>query len=61
MADQGFEHRHPIVVLPRANQPQVNRIIRRYGFLDEIQGGISDCDVFLSSFETFSHFRSFRS
>ena len=32
MADQGFEHRHPILVLPWANQPQVARIMRRRVF-----------------------------
>ena len=30
MADQGFEHRLPIIVLPRANQPQLPAVMRRY-------------------------------
>ena len=29
MADQGFEHNNPIIVLPRANQRQLNPVIRR--------------------------------
>ena len=29
LADQGFEHRLPIIVLPRANQPQVPANMRR--------------------------------
>ena len=29
MADQGFEHRHPVIVLPRANQPQIPALMRR--------------------------------
>ena len=30
MADQGFEHHHPVIVLPRANQPQLTPLMRRY-------------------------------
>ena len=30
MADQGFEHNDPVIVLPRANQPQLSRLMRRY-------------------------------
>ena len=29
MADQGFEHQHPVIVLPWRNQPQIPRIMRR--------------------------------
>ena len=29
MADQGFENRHPVIVLPRANQPQIPAVMRR--------------------------------
>ena len=32
MADQGFDHCNPIIVLPRANQPQVSQIMRRSVF-----------------------------
>ena len=34
MADQGFEHRLPVMVLPRANQPQIAEIMRRFGLLN---------------------------
>ena len=30
MADQGFENRLPIIVLPRVNQPQIPAIMRRF-------------------------------
>ena len=30
MADQGFAHNLPVIVLPQANQPQIPRIMRRY-------------------------------
>ena len=30
MADQGFEHRHPVIVLPHRNQPQVPAAMRRF-------------------------------
>ena len=32
MANQGFDHEHPVIVLPRANQPQLTKIMRRYNF-----------------------------
>ena len=30
MADQGFRNTHPLIVLPRHNQPQLPRHMRRY-------------------------------
>ena len=30
MADQGFENRPPVIVLPHQNQPQLSQIMRRY-------------------------------
>ena len=33
MADQGFEHRLPVIVLPRANQPQIAKIMRRFALM----------------------------
>ena len=30
MADQGFEHRLPVIVLPHANQPQLPPMMRRW-------------------------------
>ena len=30
MADQGFEHNFPVLVLPQANQPQISKDICRY-------------------------------
>ena len=30
MADQGFEHNFPVLVLPWANQPQISKDMRRY-------------------------------
>ena len=30
MADQGFRHQDPVIVLPRANQPAISADMRRY-------------------------------
>ena len=30
MADQGFDHSNPVIVLPHANQPQLTALMRRY-------------------------------
>ena len=32
MADQGFEHRLQVIVLPKANQPQISHQMRRFVF-----------------------------
>ena len=43
MADQGFEHQLPILVLPKANQVQIPKIMRRWEFFTKIANDWNVC------------------
>ena len=45
MADQGFEHRLPVIVMPHVNQPQLPRFMRRL-----IQGYLIYCVKLVHNF-----------